>query len=613
MEAQDLKYYEEKILSLTPEERKKREMYLKKLANGEIQGPETNYSFFDQQWLKNYTDEAITSDYSRSTMYDFLYENNKEYLEENALSYFGKKTTFKELFEKIDIYAQALLSSGIKSGDTVAICAPTTPEAVYLFYAINKIGAVANLIDIRKNQKEIEYCLNLCDTKAVFVYDGAVELINKIVKNTKVENVIAVSATNSLPKIIQFISDPKLYMSNIKKRKNKNRNYLELNEFLNKRNEKIEVIKSEYEKNKPAFVVYTSGTTGLPKAVVLTSDVANQKVHQYMTNGMIYNRQDTYLNVMPLFLAFGTIVGMHLPLSMGMTDDLIPKYEMEETLKIINKSKPQHLAVTPAAYIELINSKGFNKADFSNVYTWGCGGDGMNASEEDIINEKLAEQGSTQKVSNGYGASEIGAPFATQKEGVTKPGTVGNPLPGNNVMILDHETGEMLPNNVIGDVCMIVDAPMIEYKGNKELTDETKIDLGNGNYGIMLKDAGYVDSDGNLIIKGRYKDTVQDEMGNYIWPVDVENFIMSTRMVQNCAAVSIEDQTNALNMFIVLNEGVNNEEFETEINKILNENNFNNFEYNIIYLEKMLMNSNGKIDRKKLREMYSDNSRNRSM
>lgn len=613
MESQDLKYYEEKILSLTPEERKQRELYLKKLANGEIQGPETNYSFFDQQWLKNYTDDAIMSEYPRKTMYDFLYESNKEHLNEYALRYFGKKFTFGELFENIDIYAQSLLSSGIKEGDTIAICAPTTPEAVYLFYAINKIGAVANLIDLRKDLKEIEYCLNLCDTKALFVYDGALEKLNKIVGNTKIESVITVSATNSLPKPIQFVSNPKQYISNIRKRKNKNRNFLELNEFLQKRDKNIEIPKADYEKDKPAFIVYTSGTTGLPKAVVLTSDVANQKVNQYMTNGMIYNRQDTYLNVMPLFLAFGTIVGMHLPLTMGMMDDLIPSYDMNKTLEIINKSKPQHLAVTPAAYIELINSKGFNKSDFSNVYTWGCGGDGMNAAEEEIINEKLAEQGSTQKVSNGYGASEIGAPFATQKVGVTKPGTVGNPLPGNNVIILDHETGEMLPNNVIGDVCMIVDSPMVEYKGNKELTDETKIDLGNGNYGIMLKDAGYVDSEGNLVIKGRYKDTIQDPNGNYIWPVDVENYIMSTRMVQNCAAVSIENQTNALNMFVVLNPGVDKEIFESTLNSILHDNNFNSFEYNIVYLEEMLMNSNGKIDRKKLRETYSNDTLNRSL
>ena len=540
-------------------------------------------------------------------MYDFMYESNKNHLDEIALRYFGKKITFKELFEKIDEYAKALLSSGIKNGDSVSICCPTTPEMVYLFYAINKIGAVANLIDLRKDVKEIEYCLNICDTKAVFVYDAAVEKINKIVNNTKVQNIITVSATNCLPKPIQFISDPKLYLATAKKRKDKNRKYLELNEFLAKTDKNIEIVKAEYVKDKPAFVVYTSGTTGLPKAVVLTSDVANQKVHQYMTNGMIYKRQDVYLNVMPLFLAFGSIIGMHLPLTMGMTDELIPNYDMKKTLELLNKTKPQHLAVTPAAYVELINSKGFNKADFSNVYTWGCGGDGMNAAEENIINEKLAEQGSTQKVNNGYGASEIGAPFATQKDGVTKPGTVGNPLPGNNVMILDHETGEMLPNNVIGDVCMIVDAAMIEYKGKKDLTDATKIDLGNGNFGIMLKDAGYVDSEGNLVIKGRYEDTIIDKNGEYIWPVDIENMMMSTRMLQNCAAVSVAGETNALNMFAVLNNPEDKEIFE----KIMENYIGDSINYNIVYLEKMLMNANGKIDRKKLREIYSTSSMKR--
>lgn len=591
----------DRIFSLSDDETKKRELYLKDIANGKIQGPLTDIPFMDEPWLKEYDDEAITSIVPQMNMVDFLYENNKNNLDEIALVFEAKEITYGELFKNIDLYAQALMAHGYKKQDVIALPLPTTPESVYLFYAINKIGAVSNLIDLRKSKEEINYCLKQANTKGMFALDVTTENMVEAIKGSNIKEIVSLSAVESFPTPIQFLFNPKQFLKNRAKR----HNIISLNEFINNFDKNVRYQYPEYEKEIPAFIVYTSGSTNTPKAVVLTSEVANDRVHQYMYNGMIYNRQDVYLNVIPLFLAFGSIVGLHLPLSMGMKDVIIPSYNIEKTLQLIKKWKPQHLSLTPASYVKLINSPDFSKLDLSNVYTWGSGGDGICAMFEKIINSKLQEQGSTQKMSNGYGGSEIGAPFATQKDGVTEPGSVGIPLPGNNVIIFDHYTREILPSGHIGDICMVVEHSMLEYLGKQELTDETIIKLSNGRVGILLKDAGYIDKNGYLYIKGRYSDVAKDSNDKIIWPIDLENSIMSTNMVQNCASITLNSKANKIGMFVVLNSGANKNDFELLLAEEMEKVGQDKVDYEIIYLNEIMLSENGKIDRKKLRNLYS--------
>lgn len=601
--------YADKIFSLNEEDRKQRELYLKGLANGSIQGPPTNIPFIDQKWVSNYNDNTITESVPHMSMIDFLYENNKDNLNDIALIFENKQITYGELFEKVDEYAQALMGHGYKEQDVIALPLPSTPESVFLFYAINKIGAVANLIDLRKSNEQIKYCITQAKTKGMFALDMTEEKMLDVIKDTGINDIVSLSAVESLSKPIQFLFNPKQYINNKKQKEH----VVSLNNYLKNYDKSKKYEYPEYKMDRPAFIVYTSGTTNNSKAVVLTSDTANTRVHQYMTNGMIHSRQDVYLNVIPLFLAFGTIVGIHLPLSMGMKDVLIPSYDIEKTLQLIKKWKPQHLSLTPASYTKLINTPGFDKLDLSKVYTWGSGGDGINAEYENIINEKIAQQGSTQKLSNGYGGSEIGAPFSTQKEGVTVPGSVGIPLPGNNVIIYDHFTNEILPAGKIGDICMIVDHSMLEYIEKEELTNKTMHKFPNGQIGISLGDAGYVDEKGNLFIKGRYVDAAKNNNGQIIWPVDIENSIMSTKMAKNCAAITLNDDGTKIGLFVVPNDNIDKNNFEILLSDTMEKSNQLGIDYEVIYLNEMLISENGKVDRKKLRSMYGDNENNKKL
>lgn len=584
------------LKNLEINEEKLRDIYLRRLALGEIYGPLTGFPNIDKTWLKYYDESTLTCSLPKMSMYDFLYENNKNHLDEIAIGYFGKEISYKELFDNINIYAQALKSKGIKRGDVVGICMPTTPEAIYLFYAINKIGAVSNLIDVRKSQQDIKYCLNITETKMLFVYDGILDKINGIINETIVENVISVPVTESLGSIMKMLNKgQQLIKSSLSK--NKLKQSKSISDFLSSRDKTIDVSESVYSENELSFIEYTSGSTGFPKVVELQGEVANDRVFQYMNNGMEYKRGESYMNIIPIFIAFGAIVGIHLPLCMGLKDDLIAAFNPKKILKLIKKHKPEHTTLTPASYIELIHSRGFNKLDMSNTKTLGCGGDGMNAEEEIEINEKVIEQGSNCLINNGYGGSEIGAPFCTQKDGVIKPGSVGIPLPGNNIIIFDHYTGDILPNNCIGDICMIVNYPMLRYRGNENLTKETLLDLGEGKIGVLLKDAGYVDEDGFLFVKGRYEDAIHKKNNDIVWPVDIENEIMSTRLVKICAVTS---STEGVICHIVLRNSKDKFEFESKLKEIISNYEFT---YKINYLKEMYLTSSGKIDRRRLKNI----------
>ena len=596
MEKKDLDQLKRKIAVLPEKEKKLRDVYLSQFAKGEIQGPIVGYPSIDKLWQKHHSATALLSSVPKQTIYEFLYENNKDHLNEFAIKYYGKQITYQELFQNIDACAKALIASGIKKGDVIGICAPTTPESIYLFYAINRIGAVSNLIDIRKSSADIEYCLNIANTKALFVYDGQIDRINQIIDKTTVKEIIALSPTISLETYKQFLADPKQYIKN-KKEKEKPRSYRFYEEFISSGKKIAKLPPIEYQEEQLSLIEYTSGTTGFPKAVGLCNETANSKVHQYMNNGMIYNRGDIYLDIIPIFLAFGAIVGIHLPLSMGLTDDLIPAFDYKKIDKIMHQHPAQHMTLTPASYIGLIHGKGISKQDFKDKRTWGCGGDGMNATTEMVVNQKLHEQYSCQKVANGYGASEIGAPFSTEKEGVTEPGSVGIPLPGNNVVILKHGTQEELGYNEVGDICMIVETPMLQYLNQPELTKKAKLKLVDGTVGVMLNDAGYIDLEGNLFVKGRWDDVIQSKQGQLIWPVDVENAAVKTNQVKICAAVPVESEDTDCYLNVVLDKKSNPEIFKEKFEHHLVLGNIENLKYNIEILKEMPLTSSGKIDR----------------
>ena len=127
----------------------------------------TGYPSIDKPWLKYYTEEALNAKLPECTIYEYLWENNKDHLDDVALIYYGKKITYEVLFENIDKTAKAFAGAGIKDGDVVAICSVTIPEVIYSVYALNRLGAISNMIDPRTNLERIKTYIENSKTKCI--------------------------------------------------------------------------------------------------------------------------------------------------------------------------------------------------------------------------------------------------------------------------------------------------------------------------------------------------------------------------------------------------------------------------------------------------------------
>lgn len=619
---------------------KKRDLYLRKLATGEIQGPPTGYPDVDKIWLSRYSIDSIISKAPKKTVYQYFYDLNKDN-KKNAINFFGTKISFQFLFEKIDECAKSLVALGIKKGDVIGIAAPTTPETVYLMYAANKIGAIINVIDLRKTNEDLKHEISEGNTKVLFIYDGDVERIGSIADKCGVTSSIAISPVSTLPTYKQFLAGPKQFVKNVYEKKNSDRSYLLFDEFMDFGKNISSVPTNDFDENDVAFLAHTSGTTNKSKTVALSNGTINNVVNQYMNNGMEYYEQDNFFSAIPIFLVFGITLGIHMPMCMGLEMNIIPQYDIYKMQDYFKKNNIVHTAFPPSAYIELINSKRYNKERLKNSITLGSGADGISATEEKKIDRLLFNF-----LTHGYGGTEVGSSFATEIVGkecrnelislrnrlievekklkkysnkdkreyllkqrldiydsfdklldktiACKPGSSGIPLPGNNVMILDHLTGEKLKYNQVGDIVMIVDYPMLEYVNRDDLTSDTKIKLDNGKYGVKLNDAGYVSDDGFLYVKGRYENAIVDDK-TIIWPIDIENILYLHDDVQQCAVIG--KNSSDVSVFVKTKRIKNIDQFLLELQTLLF-NNYPNLHFNISLVEKIPLTSNGKIDRK---------------
>lgn len=555
MESQDLKDYKEKLGQLTAEEQKQRDLYLKGLAAGTIQGPEVGYSSIDKTWLQYYEDEAILSDVPEMTALNYMRKNNEGNENNAALNFFGIKTSYKQLFEKIDETAKALVNMGVKAGDTVSVVSVTLPQTVYLLYALNKIGAIADFVDPRTDANGMKHYLNERNSKLLFTIDGFYEGFKDILNETGIETTVFLNPTDTVPLIGKIISDinenktltrvqkiqKKEKARKIKKLIKGNESIITWDTFLSKSKGSIEVAEKEYEKNYPLAIVHTSGTTSMPKSVVLTNDNFNAMALQYGVSDFKYEKNGTLLNIIPIFVAYGVVNSLHMPLCLGLTNIVYPKVVGKDFTDILMKFKPNHVIAVPMHWEYLLNSEKADGMDLSFLRTAACGGDKLNIELENNLNEFLKKHNSPNKIVKGYGMTEISACAVTNTKNTSKVGSVGIPLVKNNISIIDPETGMELPIGEKGEICIQSPTTMLEYLNNEKETSEVLRVHDDGKVWVHSGDLGHFSEDGMLDIDGRLKRLII-RRGFKVSAVAIENVIMQNEKIESCAVVKAPHQ-----------------------------------------------------------------------
>ncbi|MCM1440093.1 MAG: acyl--CoA ligase [Roseburia sp.] len=502
----------------------------------------TGYASIDKPWLKYYSDEAVSAPLPECTIYEYLWENNKEYFDSVALNYFGRRISFGELFDRIEKAAKAFTAIGIRQGDTVIMVTVTTPETIYALYGLNRIGAIANMVDPRTSVEGIKEYISEANAKYILTIEAAYSKIEKAVIGFAMQKIIVISPADSLFQPSKFLFNVANYL---KGTASKLSNIcLRWNDFISN-GDNIQPKYAAYQRDTCCVIVHTGGTTGTPKGVMLSNDNLNAAAFQGIITGIDLKREHTWLNIMPPFIAYGIGNGLHLPLAMGMETILIPQFDPAKFADLLNKYKPNHMVGVPSHYNNIIHSDKMKNADLSYIIAPTVGGDSMRSELEKETNEFLAAHNCSYQVSKGYGMTEVCAAVSIcVSNECNEVGMAGIPFTHTIISIFDIESGEELTYGERGEICITGPNTMLGYYNNQVASAEIMKIHKDGKVWVHSGDIGYMTEKGFLYVVGRIKRMIIRHDGFKVFPTFIENVVTSHSAVSACCVVGIEDKNH---------------------------------------------------------------------
>ena len=511
----------------------------------------TGYPSIDKPWLKYYSGEQSVIYKPEENLYEYIYENNKDYLNDIALDYFGKRISYGELFHKIDQAENAFASLGVLPGDVVSCISITTPELIYSIYALNKIGAVINMLDPRSSADTLVRQISKAESKVLIILDECIGLLDSIVPNTTIENIVLISVKQSMGFPVKQLYTLKKVVADKKQKQITKLDIIKWHEFISKRKVLKKDNNIEALAQHPALIEYTGGTTGDSKGVLLSNKNINSVVKQYRQSVTGFDRGQTWLTVSAPFIAYAFVVGLHMPLSYGM-QCVIEPYDPEEIAKKIVKKKYNHIKVTPIIWEKIIRLKEAQKKDFSFLIAPTSGADHMSNKLEQDINNFLFAHGCTWKICQGYGMTEVSSGVSVCiSNKCYKLGSVGIPMLDTVISAFDVDTGKECRIGETGEICISGPSVMLEYYKD---SDSTKAVLFNDDKGVEWLHTGdlwHIDEDGCLFIDGRIKRMIIRNDGFKVFPSVVEEKLLTHDLVANCAVVGERDARSEVGMLPV--------------------------------------------------------------
>jgi len=514
----------------------------------------TGHPSIDKPWLKYYSEEAINSSLPEYTIYEYFYENNKDYSNDIALEYMGNKITYGKMFSHIDNCEKSLTALGIKPGNIVTVALPSIPEALYLVYALNKMGAVANMIHPLAGENEIVHYLNEVNCDVAVLFEGTYNIVKNSLHATSLKKAVVVSAGDSLPfgiKQLYMLKNklPKLPVDSM---------LMNWKQFIGLGHD-VTVAPVKKDSSTMAIISHTGGTTGEPKGVMLSDSNINALMWQLNVN-FKNQRQEKNLVVLPPFVNYSLVHSMLLPLTLGLQVTLIPKYEADKFDVYVRKYKPNHISSIPPYLEALLTNETLKKMDLSCIKTIAYGGEAMNLQKEEEVNNLLRACGSNAKISKGLGSTEMVGAATTTREECNTIGNVGIPLARVNCKIVEPETFDEVSYNQIGEICFAGPTLMSGYYSNQEATDSIIKNHPDGIRWMHTGDLGYVNEDGVVFITGRIKKILmtvgKDGNPTKIFPDRIEKVLMEHPAVALCCVIGIPDieRMNYPRAYVILNE-----------------------------------------------------------
>ncbi len=510
----------------------------------------------ESPWLAYYSEEDRSIKFTDKSIYDYLEDCVGKDLDFYALNYFGTRITYGEMFKRIELIGRSLRSLGVKKGDIVTICMPNTPEAVETFYAINYIGAVADMIHPLSGALEIKHYLQESKSRILLLYDADYEKVKDLLEDTAVYKTIILSVSESMPRMLSI--GYKLTQGlKIKKPKVNDKDFMSWEEFLNlgygyKKDVKVSMAKEDL-----AIILHSGGTTGTPKGIMISNYAFNALAQQSSINVIEVRPQDKIMTILPIFHGFGLGVCVHTPLCLRVEVILIPEFEGKRFHKTIQKYRPNIIAGVPTLWEAMLSNKRFEEVNLSCLKYVISGGDFLTINMEERMNNFLRSHGASIAITKGYGMTESVAATAYTFEGTNEPGSIGIPMINNDFCICAPDSIEPLPYGEEGEICVNGPTLMMGYYNNEKETLNVLKKHKDGKIWLHTGDIGYIAPNGVIYFTQRLKRVIISS-GFNVYPSAIEEVISKHPMVKACCVIGVPHpyKMNVAKAFVVLNDGV---------------------------------------------------------
>ena len=524
-------------------------------------------------WYQFYDEEGIPKsiDYPDCSMVDMVIQSAEKWPDNTAYVYYGHKVTYKNFVKKIEKTARALKNYGVKEGDRVTICMPNTPEGITMVYAVNMVGAVCNMVHPLSSEKELEYYIKVADSKYVLVIDAVFDKIYRLRDTAQLERIIVVRPSDGLGFLKKKLYNT-LHIKRVRLPSNDSRVVLWEDFIANSY-----FYQGNYHEERggedPAVIMYSGGTTGAPKAVLLSNlninaeSICDATMIRQVTPGA------TVLSILPLFHCFGLGVCIHTPLCKGMGCILIPAFSHRQFADIIKKNSPSFIVGVPTLFEALVNTK-LKSDDLESVKAVICGGDALNQTLRDKVNAFLKNHGSDAKIRVGYGLTEGSGAVCLSPENTFSDGIIGVPFPDTDFKIVKNSTHKELPAGEEGEICISGPLVMMGYLDNDAETAQVIRVHDDGKVWLHTGDIGYLGEDGLIYFAQRLKRIIVSS-GYNIYPTHIESIINSHEAVLTSTVIGIDHHYKGQvpKAFIVLKPGYRaGKKIEREIRELLERN-----------------------------------------
>lgn len=509
----------------------------------------------DTPWLDFYGNIKKHFDYPDISIVDFLEETVNKHSNLVAYNYFDKKVTYKDFFENIKECAKALKTIGVNKGDRVTICMPNTPEAITCFYAVNMIGAIANMIHPLSAESEIKFYLNASESKIALVINIAFEKVKNIIDETNLQKVIVATPNMSMPTLLSF----GYYFTKGRKIKiDYDERFISYKEFINLGKKYNESFRVKMEGNDPAVILYSGGTTGTSKGIILSNLNFNALAIQGEAMCDCLKPKDKILSIMPIFHGFGLGICIHTALYVGAEAIILPQFNVDTFDKLLRKYKPNILIGVPTLFEALLRNKNMEDVDLSCLKCVISGGDNLSINLKKKVDNFMQEHGSSCQIREGYGLTECVAGTCLTLKNMYREGSIGIPYPDTYYKIVKPNTHDKLPYGETGEICISGPTVMLGYLNEPKETAHTIQLHEDGLTWLHTGDLGSMDKDGFVYFKNRLKRMIVSS-GYNIYPQILENIIDDHPSVLYSTVIGVKDDYRGqiVKAFIVLKDGIN--------------------------------------------------------